>query len=151
MKKILSIYLCLLCLFVFVSCSEEKSLIQFEIQDNIQIEIDEYHKYYMFGEQVVVTMEGQPVPVSQITTRLKDGDQLSLGKHTIEIVCTINNKEYVKSVEVTFIDSYSEIEVYLLGKSYTFRMKNHEELDLSLLQIEEKYQLDGLFFDDQFK
>lgn len=150
MKKIWIIYSMFLCIFLLSSCGKEKSPVHFEIDKDIQIEIDEYHEYYMFGEQVVVTMEGKRVPVYEITTRLKKGETLSEGKHIIEIIYTTNQKEYVKEVEVTFIDSYSLVTLYVLGQPQTIRVKNQEPFDTSMVSLDDLYTLEGLYEDASY-
>ncbi len=151
MKKIVIIFLLLLSEILFSCSKSDNASIEFDIDSNIVIELDEYDIYYNFSEYVKVYNNNKLVDYDELefycNSRIpKEG----INEFTVQYY--YDSVKYEEKFKVNFINSNINIKVYFGKNIKTYKVKNIQDLSLpeDYTVDNEKLNIEGYYLEEQY-
>lgn len=146
MKKIIG-FLSLFFLFVLVSCGEQlNEEIRFEIEADIQLEIDHYNSKESLSTFIKAYKGDQEI--SYFDLEIKNKDKIELGR--VEFI--LSYEEKAESFFVTFVDNYSIVKLHSMNGDGSYEVRNGTTLeDLSENLTTNGYTINEFYIDNHYK
>lgn len=137
-------------IFLLVSCGKEEENVEFNIEDNIKIELEDYSASTSFKDYIQVLKNGEAVAFEQLKITPKNG--VSLGDCDFIVSFELDGKEYQKEFTVNFVDEYSLVTVHQLKEKLSNRVLNGSSLkDQNISSLYNEYSIEGFYLDQEYR
>ncbi|MDE6656027.1 MAG: glycoside hydrolase family 88 protein, partial [Anaeroplasmataceae bacterium] len=136
---------------ILFSCGEKLD-IQFDIAEDITIELDDFNLNYNFSNEITAYKNKEEIPYNDLSISLSESSSISLGKQEFIVSFIYNDKEYKQSFTVTFVDNSSTVLVHMLKDLKSYRIQNGKTLDsLQIGSSQYGYTVTGFYEDKLYK
>lgn len=137
-------------IFLLVSCGQEEDNVEFNIEDNIKIELEDYPASVNLKDYIQASKNGEAIVNEQLKITPKNG--ITLGNCDFIVSFELDGKEYKKEFTVNFVDEYSLVIVNQLKQRFSMRVLNGSSLEEQhISSMYNEYSIEGFYLDSEYR